>query len=267
MPGTVVHASAMQGRAATCVLREGSFCTCDMDDNSGHMDLSAISKSDGTPFFKDIKGASNWKYSYNPCSPFVDNKCKADVLVCQGGDSVCGRDTSVNIEVTDTAPVGGTIKYGNGDVLSKVPRTAVVTFTCDASVESDITFVKEDPAGNYQFKLVSKHTCVIPPTTQAPPPPGTTAPQPPGPTGPHHRTSEKNSISMGSILSISFFTIALMYLSGGIAFMMIRNGERGRETIPNYAFWVALPGLIKEGFLFIVHGFKSSGYRSGYDQI
>lgn len=38
---------------------------------------------------------------------------------------------------------------------------------------------------------------------------------------------------------------AVSYLAAGFAFMYFRRGVRGREAIPNYTFWMSLPGLIK----------------------
>ncbi|MEM7297167.1 MAG: hypothetical protein AAF391_02745, partial [Bacteroidota bacterium] len=39
----------------------------------------------------------------------------------------------------------------------------------------------------------------------------------------------------------------LGYFGIGFAFMYARRGARGREAIPNYQFWIGLPGLIKVG--------------------
>ena len=50
------------------------------------------------------------------------------------------------------------------------------------------------------------------------------------------------------------------YLVGGIVFMKFVKGAEGKEIIPNVTLWMGIPGLIKDGALFIkskLTGFKS----------
>ncbi|XP_065181577.1 uncharacterized protein LOC135812183 [Sycon ciliatum] len=265
--GSSVLAFIHSSVAVKCNLRRTSTCICDMDDGSGYLDLTAISKNDGTPFF------TLSEYRFNPCYPFVYKGCKDSVAVCQSEGVVCGKQKATSFTVTSTNPLKATIDYGDGDDLSKVPRVSIVTLVCDTSKDGELKFDTEHPRGTYHLTVTSKHACLNKAitTTQPPPPPETTQPPPnPQTTGGgshHHRTPEHNSVSLGTILDICTLLIVSLYLTGGVAYMYVRKGERGRTALPNYEFWIALPGLIKEGFLFILHGVKSRGYRSGYDEM
>ncbi|XP_065181575.1 uncharacterized protein LOC135812182 [Sycon ciliatum] len=246
--------------AAQCNMRSGSTCACEMADGSGFIDLSLISNNGDNPkpFFTGIKQPSTqWVYSYNPCKGFEDGHCVKNNAVCQNQGASCGRQPDAKIDTTVNPP---TITYTGGDVFSSFgPRKSVIALMCDLSTDHDMKYSKEDPKGTYQYTLTSKYACVQKPgTTQAPPP---------GPTTSARRSPEHNSISLGTIIDVSALAAIILYLSMGSTFMFVRREARGREMLPNYAFWVAIPGLVKEGFLFILHGFKSHGYRSGYDQI
>ncbi|XP_065181574.1 uncharacterized protein LOC135812181 [Sycon ciliatum] len=272
----MVVLSALATRAADvkCNMRSGSTCICDLEDKSGSLDFSPLSKKDGTPFFKDYKSGS-WTYSWNPCVPFTEGKCKTDVAVCQSGDYVGGRQTGVQCTVTGTNPIKGTLAYANGDVLGKTPRTGVINFQCDPTKEHDFTAHGESPRGHYIMTLNSKYACLhVPPPPQTNPPqttpPKTQPPPPPGPTtASHHRQPEHNSISLGTIMDICVLMAVISYAAGGIAFMYFRRGARGKEALPNYQIWTGLPVLVKEGALFIVTKVKAlkSGSRGSYDSL
>ena len=46
-------------------------------------------------------------------------------------------------------------------------------------------------------------------------------------------------------LSLSCISILVFYLIGGIMYMKIRNYEIGLKNMPNYNFWIEIPGNIK----------------------
>jgi len=47
----------------------------------------------------------------------------------------------------------------------------------------------------------------------------------------------------------------LIYFFGGIVMLKLRGAE-GLEMIPNYAFWINLPGKIKERVVYCLNGCK-----------
>eukprot|EP00117_Sycon_ciliatum_P044753 scpid95595/ scgid32236/ len=202
-----------------------------MDDGSGYLDLTPISNNDGTAFFTNIAGDGG--FSYNPCYSFQDNKCQNNVAVCQHGEVVCGQQSTAKFTITSTSPLQATIAYSNGDEQKGQPRVANVAISCDPTKDHDITFTSEAPGLTYNLALTSKYACLVPaPTSQT----STTGPRKP----------EGNALSLGTILDICAVAALLLYLSMGSAFMFVRREARGREVLPNYTFWVAIPGLVKE---------------------
>eukprot|EP00117_Sycon_ciliatum_P018391 scpid81555/ scgid3928/ len=162
-------------------------------------------------------------------------------------------------------------------------RLSIFKLVCNQGQDHKLTMDGEKPSGHYQFTLTSKYACVqkpAPPATTQPPQPGTTqapqpqpttqgpGPPPAGPTSPH-RHSEHNSISLGTIMDVCLLLLVVTYLAVGTAFMYVRRGARGREALPNLTFWMMVPGLIKEGALFVFEKVKGlRGFRrGGYDQL
>jgi hypothetical protein len=66
-----------------------------------------------------------------------------------------------------------------------------------------------------------------------------------------------------SVLS-SLFVLVAVYV-GGILFNKYYRKMEGREVVPNVAFWADLPGLVKDGAMFIVN--KARGRDSSYSQV
>ncbi|XP_068084157.1 uncharacterized protein [Anabrus simplex] len=75
---------------------------------------------------------------------------------------------------------------------------------------------------------------------------------------------ETSHLSTGSVLVIMFIVFSSLYFVGGALALKLLRGAEGREMIPNYDFWVSLPGLVKEGFLFTINGCQTP---QAYDRI
>jgi hypothetical protein len=87
-------------------------------------------------------------------------------------------------------------------------------------------------------------------------------------------------ILQGSILLIIFFCGLFVYFAVG-AGIQYKRGEHGariliihkfvvlifEELVPNYTFWVSLPGLIKDGFMFTLRKLKISKQGSSYESV
>ncbi|KAF7265862.1 uncharacterized protein LOC143198053 [Rhynchophorus ferrugineus] len=61
-------------------------------------------------------------------------------------------------------------------------------------------------------------------------------------------------LSTGSVFCIIFFTTAVVYFLGGGLILYFARGARGVEVIPNYDFWASIPGLVKDGTIYILSG-------------
>ena len=68
-------------------------------------------------------------------------------------------------------------------------------------------------------------------------------------------------IGAGSIILILLCVAIVVYLVAGAVFnWKVRGATFAKEMIPNNQFWFALPLLVKDGVLFITHGFKKGDY-------
>lgn len=63
-------------------------------------------------------------------------------------------------------------------------------------------------------------------------------------------------LSIGSILCIIFFCSTFLYIAIGMGIKYKKYDARGVDMIPNIDFWRELPGLMKDGFNFIVSKVK-----------
>ncbi|XP_071948876.1 uncharacterized protein [Antedon mediterranea] len=108
------------------------------------------------------------------------------------------------------------------------------------------------------------------PPTIGPPNPPTIGPPNPPTIGPPNPPS-KQGLSTGSIMLIIVFPTLTAYFIAGIIFNKVRHNKKGKELIPDYAFWSSLPGLIYDGALFTwsILTCRSSGSKtiSGYEDL
>uniref|UniRef100_A0A6P7G7D8 Cation-dependent mannose-6-phosphate receptor-like n=1 Tax=Diabrotica virgifera virgifera TaxID=50390 RepID=A0A6P7G7D8_DIAVI len=81
--------------------------------------------------------------------------------------------------------------------------------------------------------------------------------------------TEEHGMSGGSVFLLIFFIVAGVYFVGGAALMYFIRGARGVEMIPNIDFWRNLPGLIKDGLIFLLSGCKPNFVTTAetYDRI
>ncbi|KAK3785748.1 hypothetical protein RRG08_010727, partial [Elysia crispata] len=60
-----------------------------------------------------------------------------------------------------------------------------------------------------------------------------------------------------------FFSLLFVYLVAGVAVQVGLKHAEGRDRIPHVIYWMAVPGLIKDGFRFTF----SRGKRPSYDEV
>lgn len=228
----------LYGHSKNCV--KNDQCSCTFDDGSGVVDLSALGKKSGDPLIKDEPAKDYYKYSFNPCYPFSEWNCE-NAAGCQiselGGIAYNIGDAKKVAFSFDGTDVIGTYSSENG------LRASIVKYKCDPSVDPpkySISGETSPGSMKYGFTITSRAAC-------------------PGGAG------AAGSISAGSILLIVFFMVLFVYLVTGVIFNRVYRQKSGREVIPNVTFWTALPGLIKDGFGFIVA--RISRRESNYQQI
>ncbi|KAL8609023.1 hypothetical protein ACOMHN_065249 [Nucella lapillus] len=122
------------------------------------------------------------------------------------------------------------------------PRTLLINLQCDQNeMPGSLSIIGETPGLRHVMTLKSHYCCY---------------------------GGGKAGLSVGSILVIVFFSLLLVYLVAGVMFMKFARKAEGREVVPNYSIWTAIPGLIKDGVLFTFRRACSlCGRRGTYDKV
>jgi hypothetical protein len=231
---------------ALFVLESHSQPACTYTDSKGNTyDLTAL-KNDQKDYHIPKGSAPNvkWDIYLNMCRALVQNICAAGTAGCQQWDpskGVGGRASMGAFAGSAFSPpaktgdkgYGLTIQYINGDGN----RQFEIDLTCDynAGVGSP-TFTEEKPQLHYNFAWASVHAC------------------PKGSGG-----GSGGGLSGGSIFLIILLVGGVVYLVAGILFNKFKRQATGVELIPNVGFWTSLPGLTKDGVMFIVHKITRRG--------
>ncbi|CAH1109715.1 unnamed protein product [Psylliodes chrysocephalus] len=81
--------------------------------------------------------------------------------------------------------------------------------------------------------------------------------------------TEHHGMSGGSVFLLILFIVASIYIIGGAALLYFIRGARGVEMIPNIEFWKNLPGLVKDGAIFLLSGCRPNFVTTAetYDRI
>jgi len=210
------------------------------DSSSGKFyDLSKL-KNSQADYFLPKNAAQDWDIWINVCRSLVNPLCGGDVIACQEWDSkspqghaAMGAASTQKFE-SIKAGLGVVLQYTNG----ADQRETEIDFICDATAGIGAPkYVLENPQHHYTFAWQSQFAC-----------PGTGG----------------GGISPGSILLIIVVCLIVVYLVAGLIFNKFKRGLNGIELIPNVTFWTSIPGLVKDGVMFIVNKVRS---RGGYTQM
>lgn len=61
--------------------------------------------------------------------------------------------------------------------------------------------------------------------------------------------------------------MVVVYLVGGVAYNKFHAKREGIELIPNVSFWMALPGLVKDGHLYTFNKARGLVGGRGYEEM
>ncbi|XP_048755148.1 uncharacterized protein LOC125666064 isoform X1 [Ostrea edulis] len=214
---------------STC--KKVNSCKCKFD-NGDVIDLSPVAKSDGAAFNDVLDSSGLDTFSWNPCTSFSEGAC-TNAAVCQTHADLqynCGTQESAVFGYDDTEQVY-TLTY-QADTVTKSNDLRITTLFLFCQQGPDVF----EPTGEtgqatYNLSFKSKYSC---PRSDA-------------------------GLSAGTILIIIFVAMIPVYLIGGVLFQVFVRKNSGMKVIPNYNFWVGLPGLIKDGMLFIIRGGRKKG--------
>jgi len=192
---------------------------------------------------------SSWNTFINVCRQTINTTCGTNVAACQtwpGGKAALGSTTTAQwaplVRSTTQGQKGATVSFGNGTS----GRAFEIDFQCveSAGVGSP-NFEVETPKLFYNFAWPTKTAC---PTGNVPTP-----------------NSGPRGLSGGSIFLILLLCLVVVYVAAGITFNVVKKKASGKEIIPNVEFWGSIPGLVKDGVMFIVNSTCRRG--SGYSQV
>jgi len=219
---------------------------CTFKSGADTYDLSPLTNNQADYFIPtNTFPGQGWSIWINVCRPTLSNVCGATAIACQqwnpsdpvNGKASMGAATSQQYE---SATNGVILQYNGGD--GSPARETEIDFICDPNAGiGQPAYKSEGPTHHYVFTWNTAYACPV------------------GSTG------SKGGLSVGSILLIVLLVLVVVYLIGGILFNKFRRQLGGIELIPNVTFWSSIPGLVKDGVLFIVN--KVKGVRGGYSQV
>jgi len=151
--------------------------------------------------------------------------------------------------VNNSASSGFLLKFvSGGEPAPPPPRSSSIEFVCNPNIPIGNLVPALDvevPQHDYHLVWESAFAC---------------------PNGRGGGGDEEGGISGGWIFIIILVGIAVLYLLVGVAVKKFVYQASGIELIPNVVFWLALPGLVRDGNLFIVR--KALGLCGrGYTQV
>jgi len=210
-------------------------------------------------------------YFYLPCQVLKTQDCQAT----EPSPGACQRDTrrpplyhdlgSVNTASFTKRPTaaedaGFLLTYTGGED----DRQVDIEFICDKSAGNGKLVCgdpAEDPGKHYHLKWTSAHAC-----------PGgggdggddSGNDDDGGGDGGRKKKDDGPAISGGWIFIIILSGLTVLYFVAGAVFNKFVRHKEGLEIIPNVEFWVALPGLVKDGFLFTYRKIAGLFGRGGY---
>ncbi|XP_050299760.1 uncharacterized protein LOC126738442 isoform X2 [Anthonomus grandis grandis] len=248
--------------AAKCINQDP--CTCKLDDYTW-VDIGKIRPSEGN-FFQD--GLNGVLYFFSGCNNtdfngkdykglFGFNKTITGVSLVKCISSIVPLNVTGYPAINETCTAIGDAKhiefnwnenptthetefdivYMNTTATNNLPSIRLI---CDSVNRTDLKILSTDTDA---LVLYSSQVCL--------------------------QHMEHESMSGGAIFCTILFVTAFVYFIGGALIMYFMRGARGAEVIPNFDFWVALPGLMKDGMIFILSGCRPFAVSTAetYDRI
>eukprot|EP00117_Sycon_ciliatum_P021692 scpid61301/ scgid18935/ len=224
-------------------------CKCTFS-NGSYIDLSPLSNTNGEARFHHILSVNDLFYYYwNPCDPFtVGNPPAGDPTDECKGVTACQNwyEFYSDLGYADTMKFGednnGLYAYyeGQSDQYATEGREVFVYLRCvpDLKIPSFQAVGELDVRYTFVFEVRSSAVCL---------------------------QTSSSAISPGTIMCIVALVGGVLYLVGGVLFMKLVKKQEGKEIIPNYTIWAAIPSLIKDGALFLKERLPGPG-KSTYTE-
>ena len=181
-------------------------------------------------------------YAINICGSSHD--CPGHA-VCQetitGDRYGCGKYTAQQVEADPSAEPGKGIivKYTKGVACNAGPeRSTTIYMKCDKDAEDAILDQVQEGDCAYSLNIMTKWAC------------GTEG------------GSSGGSADVAAIVILVLVVCArpVYFAVGAVYQWKVKGAKEPKEFVVNGEFWFALPGLVKDGCLFIAHGFRRGDY-------
>ena len=242
--------------AALCVVAFAQKdCTTVLKDEATKKaykyDLSALYHSAGAPDTLSYMDTNGNTFYVNFCGETTAT-CTSGTAVCQQASNLlyysCGMLSSQSFGKSnltgDTISNGLMVEYGNGQACSDGPhRHTAIFLSCSVSANPGYFYGAAEGDCAYTLKMYSKHAC------------GTEVDYSSG------EAAGGTDVAL-VILIILIVAIVLYFVLGGVYLWKKAGASSLGEMIINKEFWCDLPFLVKDGFMFIIHGFKKGDYLS-----
>jgi len=232
----------------SCVVQIHAGCGTFTGPSKKQYNLEALTKVGGDYTGTEPNEAA-LIYFWNFCAKQTSGNCPSETPIAQMYQGTCTALGYLPGVVSEQSN-GVTITYVNNldnkcGPAKTVPRTTHLIVQCDASVAGTPTVVGISEPGEciYNINMKSKHACAIG-----------------GGSG-----GGSGGLSGGWIFVIILLCGSVLYLLVGVVVKWkVMNTEPGTELIPNIDFWRDLPGLIKDGAVYVKN--KLTG-AAGYSQL
>jgi len=223
-------------------------------------------KYDFSPLYHDTSSGTDTIFQRFNGNVMYFNFCGVSSSACWTADtSVCLRTDNwdylssglLNTQKFSRSDASGAapgqsalIEYSNGDAdscPSGIKRSTKIYTVCKS--DADPPYFEETVGSDncqFTFTMYTVAAC------------GTEVPFVPDP------NDKSGGVDAAGVILILFFVGLVLYFVGGWCLNKFVFHKEGSffELIPQYLFWISLPGLIKDGCLFVVHGFKKGDYVS-----
>ncbi|XP_052791357.1 uncharacterized protein LOC128225493 [Mya arenaria] len=207
----------------SCEKKNSCKCECP----GGTIDLSPLSSSSG-PKYKDVSAPDGYQYSYNPCDSFTETNALSVYDFCHDVAACQVINNAGVFQFYDTGKQDSAsfrVAAGSDVGIEETTEVVVVSYLAgDSSRQTEVVLVCNNQDEQTAFDTLGEL-------------PGSNPP--------------------------FFISCTAAYFGFGILYKMAIKKESGKNVIPQKQFWTTLPGLIKDGVLFV----KSRGGRAGYSDV
>jgi hypothetical protein len=240
--------------SAVLVYGQNPDCQWRDPDTKFEFDLNPLMQ-DGSDYTFNVQADQVITYYVNVCGPIVKSTSlctAAKTGACQvwtGSSASIGLSTSLQLGPLKT-PQKSTDKGLTGTMTGGTDgRASEIDFICNPDIAIGEPEFQEQQGNTYLMRWETKLAC----DTSGAPSSG----------GDDSDSDSGGGLSGGSIFLIILLVSVVVYFVGGVVVnKFVRKTEGVTDTLPNAAFWGSIPGLVRDGFKFVIGKVRGGGNGS-----